>query len=241
MRLAPGPPAQHHRGGPGGQQPPGVRLTPLAGAVNGPAAAGQMGSTKRPANHESATLPSSRARRTFTTAMAIITRRRDITAYFRQPARRAFHLTILGPSNSPRIPSGTGTPVLLHTDQLAPDSADRMSCRPGGPSWSEPLKITPNSGSSTSPPASPDPHVSYGSGSTRPGGGQPRSPWASTDSASYSPDHPRPRRTTRGTRRPAARQRQSASPSCPQPVQPTLRSTRPPRPLPSGTHVEEAG
>jgi hypothetical protein len=47
-------------------------------------------------------------------------------------------------------------------------------------------------GSSTSPPASPDPHVSYGSGSTRPGGGQPRSPRASTDSAPHSPDHPRP-------------------------------------------------
>jgi hypothetical protein len=32
--------------------------------------------------------------------------------------RSAFHLTIPGPSNSPRIPSRTGTPVLLHTDQL---------------------------------------------------------------------------------------------------------------------------
>ena len=32
--------------------------------------------------------------------------------------RGAFHLTILGPSSSPRIPSRTGGPVLLHADQL---------------------------------------------------------------------------------------------------------------------------
>lgn len=67
--------------------------------------------------------------------------------------------------------------------------------RSASPTWSSsPAAKSQRSatGSSTSPSASPGPHVSYGSGSTRPGGGQPRSPRASTDSAPHSPDHPRP-------------------------------------------------